>query len=84
MKTNELTPVTYKFYITDESRVNEVLERVYSDVGKESVTHYEGTRQNFSVTNYEVYPDCGYEFIYGWKWLYEVFPDCLKIVTDSD
>lgn len=84
MKTKDLIAVTYKFYITDETRVNEVLERVYFDVGKECVTHYENTNQNFTVTHYEVDPDNDAdEFLYGWEWLNEKFPDCLKLVTIS-
>jgi len=80
---SELTAVTYKFFITDENRVSEVLKQVYFDVGSECVTHHEGTKQNFSVIPYEVEPDNADEFIYGWEWLHERFSDCLKLVVVS-
>jgi hypothetical protein len=83
MKTKELTAVSYKFYISDVNRVNEVLEQVYSDVGKECVTHHQETNQNFTVVNYEVDPDNGDEFIYAWEWLHEKFTECLKLVAVS-
>jgi hypothetical protein len=76
-----LTPVRYKFYISDANRVDEVINHVRFDVNESSLIHYQSNAQNFTVINYELNPDSGDEFIYGWEWLNEHFTDCLKLVT---
>ncbi len=77
----QLHLVVYKFYIKDENRVEEVLERVKFDIGQNSIEWHPLNRQNFIVRNLELQPDEGSEFIYAWEWLHERFPDCLELVT---
>lgn len=78
------TAVSYKFYVSDVNRIDEVLEQVCSDVGRECVTHCEDTNQKFTVTHYEVDPDNDAdEFLYAGEWLNEKFADCLRLITIS-